>query len=62
MKTANFNEQDLDVHEQPYKGIPDKDMWRLPLARDIIATRCGDVSTIMSKEELDMLADHACGS
>ena len=61
-KTANFNEQELNVHEKPYKPIPSKDMWRLYLAREIIDSRCGDVMTIMSSEDLDKLAEYVCGS
>ena len=62
MKTENFNEKELDVHKKEYKAIPSEEMWRVPLARDIIATRCGDISSLLSKEQLDILADHVCGS
>ena len=62
MKTSNFDEKELDVHDKPYKEVPTEEMWRLPLAFEIIATRCGDITTILSKEDLDILADHVCGS
>ena len=62
MKTENFNEKELDVHKKEYKAIPSEEMWRVPLTRDLIATRCGDISSFLSKEQLDNLADHVCGS
>ena len=56
-KMANFNEQELNVHKKPNNPIPSEDIWRLYLAREIIDSRCGNITTIMSSEDLDTLTE-----
>ena len=62
MKTANFNEKELDVYNEPYKATPNNDHWRLSIAKEIVETRCGDLVTNISKEEVDDIANFVCGS
>ena len=63
MRTKNFNEKELDdVYDEPYKLIPNEEIWRVAMAKEIIGARCGDISIDISKEELDDIADFVCGS
>ena len=62
LNTETFDLQNLDIYAQPYKEVPESELWRLPMAREILATRCGDLSTSLSKEEVDELAEHVFGS
>ena len=62
LKTVNFDLNNLNVYELPYKAVPESELWRLPMAREILAARCGDLTTSLTKEEADELADHVFGS
>ena len=62
LNTDTFDLQNLDIYKQPYKEVPESELWRLSMAREILATRCGDLSTSLSKEEVDELAEHVFGS
>ena len=62
MRTKNFNEKELDVYDEPYNPIPNEEIWRVAMAKEIIGARCGDISIDISKEELDDIADFVCGS
>ena len=62
LKTANFDLNNLNVYELPYKAVPESELWRLPMAREILAAKCGDLTTSLTKEEADELTFHVFGS
>ena len=62
MRTVNFNEKELNVYEKPYRSVPNCEMWRLSMVREIIESRCGGLSMNISKQEVDDITDYVCGS
>ena len=62
LKTEELKLENVDVYKLPYKEVPKGESWRLPLAREILDTKNGDLSTNISKEQTDDLAEYIFGS
>ena len=62
LKTGNYALKNLDVYTVPFNEVPEQESWRLTMAQEILATRCGDLPISLSKEEFDELADYVFGS
>ena len=62
MRTVNFNEKELNVYEEPYRSVPNCEICRLSMVREIIESRCAGLSMNMSKQEVDDITDYVCGS
>ena len=62
LKTEEFKLENVNVYKLPYKEVPKGESWRLQLAREILDTKNGDLSTNITKEQTDDLAEYIFGS
>ena len=60
LQTASFRVKEIDVYKEPYKQIPTKEMWRIPLIEEMIATKNNERTIILSIPEMDDLMEYAC--
>ena len=60
LKTENFCEKELEIHKQPYEAIPITETWRIQMIKELIDARSGDLSTILTKKEIDDIAEFIC--
>ena len=60
LKTENFCEKELQRHEEPYEAIPITETWRIQMIKELIDARSGDLSTILTKKEIDDIAEFIC--
>ena len=42
---------------EPYEIIPPGELWRIELAKDLIAAKSGDVSLILDKDEIEEIEE-----
>ena len=62
LKSNIANDGKVDVFKEPYKAIPKDEQWRIPLAKEIIETKFGNLSLNIAKEELDDILYFVCAS
>ena len=60
LKTENFCEKELKRHKEPYEAIPITETWRIQMIKELIDARSGDLSTILTKKEIDDIAEFIC--
>ena len=60
LKTKNFCEKEITTQNEPYQVIPINEAWRLQMINELIDAKCGDLSIILTKKEIDDLAEFIC--
>ena len=53
LKTKNFCEKEITTQNEPYQVIPINKAWRLQMINELIDAKCGDLSIILTKKEID---------
>ena len=59
LKTVNYSEKEFDAYEEPYKTIPTKEMWRIPMIEELIEARSVERSIMLTTTEIDDLVEYA---
>lgn len=60
LKTGSVHEKEVNVYKEPYNQIPTKEMWRISMIEEMIATRNGEQTTILTTPEMDDLMEYTC--
>ena len=60
LKTKNFCIKELWTQKEPYQAIPSSEIWRIEMIKELIEAKSGDLSIILTTQEIDDLAEFIC--
>ena len=60
LMTTNCNVEELDVYSAPYEQVPDGEMWRISMVKELMQPN--EEHNGMPKEVLKEICDYVCSS